>query len=81
MAYAKVITNPHMTQNIAIGDIDYVQDDTVIVGVNPSSVMVKDENDLYELEGYVPGSIAYTAGFAEMWQLNADGNWVTLGGE
>lgn len=81
MAYKKVYTNPNMVRSTIIGDIDYVQDDKVIVGEKPSSIMVSDENDLDELEGYVPGSVAFTAGFAEMWQLDADGNWVALGGE
>lgn len=28
-----------------------------------------------------PGSIAYLPGFAKMWQKNATGTWVQIGGE
>lgn len=28
-----------------------------------------------------PGSIAYLPGFAKMWQKNAGGSWVQIGGE
>lgn len=81
MAFDKVNVNPHIPNNTAIGDMDYVQDDKLVVGAFPSSIMVTSENDLDELGKYVPGSIAYTAGFVNMWQLDADGNWVPLGGE
>lgn len=81
MAFNKVYANPNIVRSTIIGDLDYVQDGKVIVGAKPSSVMVRDENDLDELEGYVPGSMAYTAGYIRIWQLDAEGNWVELGGE
>ena len=81
MAYAKEYANPFVTRTKTIGDMDYVQNDKVIVGANAGSVMVTSESDLAQLEGYATGSIAYTAGFADMWQLNASGTWVALGGE
>lgn len=80
MAFEKIYANPNNSRNIAVDDMDYVQDDKLIIGSKPSSVMVSSENDLTDLEGYVPGSIAYTAGFADMWQLDSDGNWISLGG-
>lgn len=81
MAFEKVNANPHIPHNMAIGDIDYVQDTKLVTGAMPSSIMISDESDLDELTEYTPGSIAYTAGFGEMWQLGADGTWVALGGE
>lgn len=52
------------------------------------SIQVRSADDLPELaarfgEGiYVPGLIAYTAGYKAMWQLNADGEWENIvGGE
>ena len=63
MAFEKVYINPHIVRSTIIGDTDYVKDGRVIVGAKPSSVMVTDENDLDELEGYIPGSIAYTSRF------------------
>lgn len=50
------------------------------------SVQVRSEADLTDLasrfgEGiYVPGLIAYTAGYTAMWQLDADGQWVQIVG-
>lgn len=81
MAYARQYANPFVTRNKIITDIDYVQDGRIVVGANAGSVMVTSESDLVQLEGYAPGSIAYTAGFVDMWQLNASGTWVALGGE
>ena len=49
-------------------------------------VQVRDSGDLAGLaarfgEGiYVPGLIAYTAGYKEMWQLNASGEWINIVG-
>ena len=81
MAYAKRYANPFVTRNKTITDIDYVQNGQVVVGANASSVMVTSQSDLAQLEGYVPGSIAFTAGYVNMWQLAANGTWVELGGE
>lgn len=43
------------------------------------SVFVGNPNELANLSGYQPGSIAYTAGFKKMWHLNIDANvWVGI---
>ena len=81
MAYSKQYVTPYVARHKVIGDTDYVMDGKVIVGANTSSVMVNSESDLAQLADYAPGSIAYTPGFAKVWQLNADGEWVMLGGE
>lgn len=42
------------------------------------AVMVTAESDLAQLDGYLPGAVAYTAGFGSMWQLDASGSWVSM---
>lgn len=62
-----------------IGQLDYVQDGALHRGANVPSVMVTAQADLAELpDVYPPGTIAYTAGFKAMWQLGADGVWVSM---
>lgn len=62
-----------------IGQVDYVQDGELHRGANTPSVMVTSEADLAELpKDYPPGTIAYTAGFKAMWQLDSAGNWVSM---
>lgn len=41
------------------------------------SIMVADESELAELN-VEPGTVAYTAGFGNMWQLDAEGTWQTI---
>lgn len=61
------------------GETDYVQDGTLNRGANAPSVMVTSADDLEDLtEIYTPGTVAYTAGFKAMWQLNAAGEWVSM---
>lgn len=61
------------------GQVDYVKDGQLYVGANVPSVMVTDALILEELKPiYPPGTIAYTAGFKAMWQLDADGKWVVI---
>lgn len=62
-----------------IGQVDYVQNGELHRGANTPSVMVTAEADLAELpKDYPPGTIAYTAGFKAMWQLDSAGNWVSM---
>ena len=43
------------------------------------SVMVSSESDLDGLTGYPSGTIAFTAGYKKMWQLDVDGTtWVDM---
>lgn len=51
--------------------------------VNTQSIMVESQDELQSLagnSGIPPGSIAYTAGFLNMWQLSADREWVDMMG-
>lgn len=61
------------------GLYDYVDDDgNLHLNNEARSVMIRTGNDLEDLDGYLPGAIAYTAGFESMWQLSADGEWVSM---
>ena len=51
---------------------------TINVHSGQSSVMVESESDLASLSAYSPGTIAFTAGFTNMWQLNASGEWIVI---
>lgn len=62
-----------------IGQTDYVKDGELHIGGTAPSIMVTAEADLDNLPDiYPPGTVAYTAGFQDMWQLDADGNWVSM---
>lgn len=62
-----------------IGQTDYVKDGELHIGGTAPSIMVTAEAYLDNLPDiYPPGTVAYTAGFQDMWQLDADGNWVSM---
>lgn len=64
---------------INMGEVKYVKDGDLYTGRTADAVMVEDEDDLTGLTGILnPGSIAFTAGYKEMWQLAADGTWVDM---
>lgn len=47
-----------------------------ITGTSPISVLVRDEYDLGGVSKADPTSIAYTIGFAKIWQLNGMHQWI-----
>ena len=59
-------------------EVDYVKDGVLYKGNVAESVMVESSEDLSSLTGLTPGSIAYTAGFESIWQLDASNTWVEL---
>lgn len=60
-------------------DSDYVDGDgNIHVHVKTTDILVTSKADLDNLTGYKPGSVAYTAGFGNMWQLDASGEWQTI---
>lgn len=61
-----------------LGDTDYLQDGEIVKDAPMSLILVGSSSDLSSLENYEPGSIAYTAGFAQMWQLSPAGEWVAF---
>lgn len=61
---------------------DYVDENGAIhVGAPSQAVLVRDETDLDLLTDYMPGTIAYTAGYVDMWMLTNAGSWVRFAGE
>lgn len=61
------------------GQTDYVRNGELhSVGI-ASAVMISSSDDLAELSThYPPGTLAYTPGFRDMWQLNAEANWISI---
>lgn len=58
----------------------YYEDGTIIQIAPKSSIMVASKSELDNITpaDIPPTSIAYTAGFKNMWQLAADGTWETI---
>ena len=74
----KVRTNDTVIDTVQ-NDIDYVDaDGDIHIHAKVAEIIVTSADDLASLSGYGVGSIAYTAGFANMWQLSASGDWVTI---
>ena len=62
-----------------VGLTDYVNNGILHKQVPADSVMVNSSSELASIkDNYTPGVIAYTAGFADMWQLSASGEWVSI---
>ena len=60
------------------GNLDYIKNGEIYTNNPLQSILVNSQSDLATLTGYLPGTIAYTAGFASMWQLSAAGTWVEV---
>lgn len=78
------IKNLTLGENKAInlGAMDVVVDGTLYEDCKTKAVMVESESDLANLpDNYLPGSVAFTAGYADMWQLNSSGEWVRFAGD
>lgn len=60
------------------GNTDYVLGNEIYKNSPTKSVLVTAESDLSKLADYDPGTVAYTAGFDKMWQMNAAGTWVSI---
>lgn len=61
---------------------DYAADGKLLRGIPSRMVFVGAEADLEDLpNGYLPGTIAATIGFGNMWQLDGDGEWQPIGTE
>lgn len=60
------------------GNLDYIKNGTIYKNNAVRSILVTAQSDLASLTDYGPGTVAYTAGFASMWQKKADGTWATI---
>ncbi len=74
----QVVVTPSGASTRTSALLDYVKDGVLHVNSEARAVCVTGENDLAQLTGYSPGSIAFTAGYRNIWQLGADGTWVDL---
>lgn len=61
-----------------IDETDFVKDGELYKHQAVSIIMVESSSDLTLLTDYAPGSLAYTAGFGSVWQMDADGEWVAI---
>ena len=62
--------------NIGDMDTDYVDSNgNIVKNDDAKTVMVRSKLDLPLFSGYNPGTLAYTAGFKNIWQLDASGEW------
>ena len=77
-------SSPFQKTQSAASTYDYVQDDTLYINEKMKVVMVSSGeqlNRLYDLnmgQLYPPGTIAYTPGFTNIWQLSASGEWISM---
>ena len=55
----------------------YIKNGELYENESTGSVMIESESDLtlLTLDYVMPGAIAYTAGFAKVWQIGTDGAW------
>ena len=60
------------------GIVDYVQDGAIINNSVAEMVLVSGYSDLELLESYTPGTIAFTAGYQQMWQKAPNGTWASF---
>ncbi len=80
----KILTKENIVADIIQSEenMAYIRDGEVVSDVPIKSVMVADDTELPLLTNFAPGSIAFTAGFAEAWQKAVDGTWVQfIGGD
>lgn len=71
-----------ITQNktkVLSGSTNDVCHGNLLVKDTPApAVLVPSQSDLANLPAYPAGTIAYTAGFKAMWQLDAAGSWISV---
>lgn len=59
-------------------DFAYVDDGVLMVNAPLMLVQVESGSDLTNLTQCKPGTIAFTAGFATIWQLGTSGTWAEV---
>lgn len=60
------------------GSTDFVKNGRIYKDYPAKSVMVASESDLDLLASYAPGTVAYTAGYENMWQKSIADEWVQI---
>ena len=56
----------------------YVDGNKIISNIPMQTILVSAHSDLENLIDYSPGTIAYTAGYRQMWQKAPNGSWVAF---
>ena len=74
----KKLTPTNKVVDVINGVTDYVKGGELFKDSVVGSVMVESESDLENLTQYEAGSIAYTAGYGNVWQKDADGEWQSI---
>ena len=74
----KKITPTNTVVDAVDGVTDYVKDGVLHKNAVMGNVMVESESDLANLTQYETGSIAYTVGYENIWQKDADGTWQSM---
>ena len=64
-----------------LGNIDYVKNGVIYKNAPCVAVLIASSADLELLEDYEAGTVAFTAGFENMWQKDIDGTFVQMIGE
>lgn len=62
----------------ARGNEDYIKNGEIHKNASTQLVLISGSSELSLLADYAPGTIAHTAGFADMWQKSASGEWVAM---
>lgn len=71
--------NANMPKEISLGVTDIFDGNMLIKGAEMKLVMVSSYDDLDTIAPlYMAGTIAYTAGFQNKWQLGTDGTWEAI---
>ena len=76
MEIKSIVFGQTVTGSIGVNDV--VKDNVLHKSIPVNVVLVTAEADLADLPEYPTGTIAYTTGFQAMWQLGADGEWVSV---
>jgi len=72
----KDFTRDTLTTAVSVG---YIKDGELIVGqAAAANILVSDESDLDLIVDLEPGTLAHTPGYAEIWELDTEGNWVEI---
>ena len=61
-----------------VGCTDYIKDGKLHKNAPVRSVLIGSQSDLDLLASYEPGTIAYTVGYAQIWQKSTTDTWESV---
>lgn len=68
---------PITTVATSVNDV-VIDNNDVQAYVPAPTVLIRSQSDLASLPNYPAGTMAYTAGFAAMWQKSVAGEWISM---